>query len=74
VKTAGYGRKYATALLNGKRSYVPGVIRRPHASVLASSDVSEEHKDELRAAYAMLDLVDLRRQFNVQAATLDTVQ
>jgi hypothetical protein len=46
----------------------------PYARVLASSDVSEEHKDELRAAYAMLDLVDLRRQFNeLQAAILDTV-
>jgi hypothetical protein len=46
----------------------------PYARVLASSDVSEEHKDELRAAYAMLDLVDLRRQFNeLQTAILDTV-
>ena len=31
VKTTGYGRKYATALLNGKRSYVQGIIRRPRS-------------------------------------------
>ena len=46
----------------------------PYARVLASPDVSAEHKDELRAAYVMLDLVDLRRQFNeLQATILDTV-
>jgi hypothetical protein len=31
VKTTGYGRKYAIALLNGKRNYVKGVIRRPRS-------------------------------------------
>ena len=29
VKTTGYGRKYAIALLNGKRDYVKHAIRRP---------------------------------------------
>ena len=29
VKTTGYGRKYAIALLNGKRDYVKHTIRRP---------------------------------------------
>ena len=29
VKTTGYHRKYATALLNGKRERVQGPIRRP---------------------------------------------
>ena len=33
VKTTGYGRKYAIALLNGKRDYVKHVIRRPRSTV-----------------------------------------
>ena len=46
----------------------------PYARVLASPDVSEEHKAELRETYAILDLVDLRRQINeLQTAILDTV-
>jgi len=46
----------------------------PYARVLACSDVTEEQKAELREAYAMLDVVSLRRQFNeLQAAILDTV-
>jgi hypothetical protein len=46
----------------------------PYARVLASSDVAEEHKAELRETYAILDLVDLRRQINeLQTAILDTV-
>jgi hypothetical protein len=46
----------------------------PYARVLASPDVSEEYKAELREAYAILDLVDLRRQINeLQTAILDTV-
>lgn len=46
----------------------------PYARVLASSDVSQEHKAELRQAYALLDLVDLRPQFNqLQTAILHTV-
>ena len=46
----------------------------PYTRVLASPDVSEEYKAELREAYAMLDLVDLRRQINeLQTAILDTV-
>ena len=36
----------------------------PYARVLASPDVSEEHKAELRESYALLNLVDLRRQIN----------
>jgi hypothetical protein len=45
-----------------------------YARVLASSDVSEEHKAELRETYAILNLVDLRRQINeLQAEILDTV-
>jgi len=36
----------------------------PYARVLASPDVSEEHKAELRETYDLLDLVDLRRQIN----------
>jgi hypothetical protein len=46
----------------------------PYARVLACPDLPEEHKAVLRETYAMLDLVDLRRQFNeLQAAILDTV-
>jgi hypothetical protein len=46
----------------------------PYAGVLASPDVSEEHKAELRESYALLDLVDLRRQINVlQVLILNTV-
>jgi hypothetical protein len=33
VKTTGYGRKYAIALLNGKRDYVKEVIRRPRSTL-----------------------------------------
>ena len=33
VKTAGYGRKYAIALLNGKRDYVKHTVRRPRSTV-----------------------------------------
>jgi hypothetical protein len=46
----------------------------PYARVLASPDVSEEHKAELRETYALLDLVDLRRQINeLQDEILSTV-
>jgi len=46
----------------------------PYARVLASPDVSEEHRAELRQTYALLDLIDLRRQINeLQTAILDTV-
>jgi hypothetical protein len=46
----------------------------PYARVLACPDVTEEDKAELRDAYAMLDVVSLRRQFNeLHAAILDTV-
>ena len=46
----------------------------PYARVLASPDVSEEHKAELRETYALLDLVDLRRQINeLQGEILSTV-
>jgi hypothetical protein len=33
VKTTGYGRKYAIALLNGKRDYVKHTVRRPRSTV-----------------------------------------
>ena len=33
VKTTGYGRKYAIALLSGKRDYVKHIIRRPRSAV-----------------------------------------
>jgi hypothetical protein len=33
VKTTGYGRKYAIALLNGKRGYVKHKVRRPRNTV-----------------------------------------
>jgi hypothetical protein len=33
VKTTGYSRKHAIALLNGKRDYVRGVIRRPRSTL-----------------------------------------
>ena len=36
----------------------------PYARVLASPDVSEEHKAQLRETYAVLDLVQLRRQID----------
>jgi hypothetical protein len=46
----------------------------PYARVLASPDVSEEHKAELRQTYDLLDLVDLRRQINeLQDEILTTV-
>jgi hypothetical protein len=46
----------------------------PYARVLASPDVSEEHKAELRETYGLLDLVDLRRQINeLQDEILSTV-
>jgi hypothetical protein len=46
----------------------------PYARVLASPDVSEEHKAELRETYDMLDLVDLRRQINeLQSEILSSV-
>lgn len=46
----------------------------PYARVLVGPDISEEHKAQLRETYALLDLVDLRRQINeLQSAILDTV-
>jgi hypothetical protein len=46
----------------------------PYARVLASPDVSKAHKAQLRETYALLDLVDLRRQINeLQTAILNTV-
>ena len=46
----------------------------PYARVLASPDVSEEHKAQLRESYALLALVDLRRQINeLQTAMLNSV-
>jgi len=36
----------------------------PYARVLASPDVSEEHKAQLRETYTVLDLVQLRRQID----------
>ena len=46
----------------------------PYARVLASPDVSQEHKAELRETYNLLDLVDLRRQINeLQSQILSTV-
>jgi hypothetical protein len=36
----------------------------PYARVLASHDVSDEHKAELREAYGYLDLIDLRRRID----------
>jgi hypothetical protein len=46
----------------------------PYARVLASPDLSDEHKAELRDAYALLSLIDLRRQINeLQTSILSTV-
>lgn len=46
----------------------------PYARVLACSDVSEEHKAQLRETYDLLNLVDLRRQINeLQDQLLDSV-
>jgi hypothetical protein len=39
VKTTGFGRKYAIALLNGKRDYVKHVIRRPRSVVYGSAQI-----------------------------------
>lgn len=36
VKTTGYGRKYAIALLNGKRNYVKHTVRRPRSTIYGS--------------------------------------
>jgi hypothetical protein len=38
VKTTGYHRKYATALLNGKRKRVQGPIRRPRRRVYGAEE------------------------------------
>jgi hypothetical protein len=38
VKTTGYHRKYATALLNGKRTRVQGPIRRPRRRVYGAEE------------------------------------
>jgi hypothetical protein len=46
----------------------------PYARVLASPDVSEAHKTQLRETYVLLDLVDLQRQINeLQTAILNSV-
>ena len=46
----------------------------PCARVLASPDVSELHKAQLRETYRTLDLIDLRRQINeLQDQLLDSV-
>lgn len=46
----------------------------PYARALASPDVSQEHKADLRQTYHLLDIVDLRRQINkLQNAILSTV-
>lgn len=42
----------------------------PYARVLASTQVSEEYKSPLRETYALLDIVDLRRQINELLAML----
>jgi hypothetical protein len=38
--------------------------KTPYARVLASPDVSEEHKAQLREVYDLLDLVQLRQQID----------
>ena len=46
----------------------------PYARVLASSQVSEEHKAQLRETYAMLDLIDLHQKIvNLQKELLNSV-
>ena len=46
----------------------------PYARVLASPDVSEEHKAQLRETYELLDLVHLRQQIDdLQSHILNTV-
>jgi hypothetical protein len=48
--------------------------KTPYARVLASTDVSEEHKAQLRETYALLDLVYLRRQIDaLQDKLLDSL-
>lgn len=42
----------------------------PYARMLASPDVSEAHKRKLRAAYAKLDLVQLKREIDELSAKL----
>jgi hypothetical protein len=55
-----------------KKTYEPPAT--PCARVLASPDVSESHKAQLRETYQTLDLVDLRRQINeLQDQLLDSV-
>ena len=55
-----------------KKTYDPPVT--PCARVLASPDVSELHKAQLRETYRTLDLIDLRRQINeLQDQLLDSV-
>ncbi len=55
-----------------KKTYEPPST--PCARVLASPDVSESHKAQLRETYQTLDLLDLRRQINeLQDKLLDSV-
>ena len=55
-----------------KRVY--GKPQTPYARVLASPDVSEEHKAQLRETYDLLNLVHLRRQIDeLQSETLNSV-
>jgi hypothetical protein len=46
----------------------------PYARVLASPQVPEEYKAQLRETYALLDLIDLHRQIvNLQKKLLSSV-
>lgn len=50
VKTTGYHRKHATALLNGKRTHVQHIVRRPRRAVYGS--------EQARALLVLSDLFD----------------
>ena len=55
-----------------KRSYEDP--QTPYARVLASHDVSDEDKAELREAYRYLDLIELRRRIDeLQEQLLETL-
>jgi hypothetical protein len=76
-----YGNFYLPVMKLERKSRVGSRVIRvhdrpqtPYARVLASPDVGKEHKDQLREAYQLLDLLDLRQQISrLQDQLLSTV-
>lgn len=69
VKTSGYHRKHAIALLRGKRVHRTGIIRRPRAKIYTEEDA--------RAVFKLLKLFDYISSKRLRAAmdaTLPTLR